>query len=125
MSRPLPESLAFRQISGHQRRKTAALFPDALHLLQILRRGVDSTAVQGAVPLQQPVGRLVGVPPGNGIEEQQLQRLVVGKAVQPAGEKPHGASSPGVRRARPIKRPPPPACRQTRPPMCGRRSGYC
>ena len=54
----------------------------ALYLRQLLRRSTQHV-LQRAEFLQQPVGDLVGVPPGNGIIQRQLQHLVIGEAVQP------------------------------------------
>ena len=59
---------------------------DALHLFQILRRSRENRR-QGAVALHQLVGNGIGVPSGNGIIQQQLQRLMICKAFQPAFQK--------------------------------------
>ena len=53
----------------------------AVHARQLLRRGVEH-ALQRTEPFQQPVRRLVGVLPGDGVKQQQLQQLVV---LQPLG----------------------------------------
>ena len=60
---------------------------DALHLLQVLHRGVEDRG-EGAVALHQSVSDGIGVPPGDGVIEQQLQGLVGRKALQAAGEEP-------------------------------------
>ena len=78
---------AFRLSRETRDSRMAALSPDALHLLQILHRGVQH-AGEGVVPLHQGVGDGVGVPPGDGVVQQQLQGLVVRKALQPRLQKP-------------------------------------
>ena len=65
-----------------QRQKQRRALADALHPGQFLRAGTEHV-LQRAEFLQQPVGCLVGVPAGYGVIQQQLQHLVVGKAVQP------------------------------------------
>ena len=62
------------------------IFADALHLLQLLRRGVQN-AGQTAEIVHQPVGQLVGILPRDGIKQQQLQNIVLVKAVQPFPQK--------------------------------------
>ena len=57
------------------------VFAHALHLLQLLRRRLQD-ALQAAESLQQPVGRLVGVLPRNGVKQRQLQQLMVGQRVR-------------------------------------------
>ena len=54
----------------------------ALLLLQFLRRGLQY-ALQGAKALQQAVGRLVGILTWDGVEQRQLQQLVVRQGVGP------------------------------------------
>ena len=88
---------------GHQRQQDGRALPDALHLLQVLHRGVQHGG-EGAVPLHQGVGDGVGVPPGDGVVQQQLQGLVVGEALQSRSAETAGASSPGVRRGCPWRR---------------------
>lgn len=78
---------AFRLSPGDQGQQDGRALPDALHLLQILHRGVQH-AGEGVVPLHQSVGDGVGVPPGDGVVQQQLQGLVVRKALQPRLQKP-------------------------------------
>ena len=72
-----------REDEAQQRRGVLA---DALHLLQLLRRR-EEHAVEGAEALYQPVGDGVGVHAGDGVEQQQLQRLMVGEGVQPVRAK--------------------------------------
>ena len=58
----------------------------ALLLLQFLRRGLQY-ALQGAKALQQAVGRLVGILTWDGVEQRQLQQLVVRHALRSMGQK--------------------------------------
>ena len=60
-----------------------AVLPDALDLLEPLRRRVDHLG-KGAEPLQQPLGQVLGVAAGNGAEQHHLEQLVVGQRLRPA-----------------------------------------
>ena len=83
---------------------TPEAFADLRQLFQ--RRGEHR--VQRAVMLHQAMGQFVGIPAGDGIKEQQFQRLVIGKGIQPAIQKApaqffavsvmyaHTIASPGV-----------------------------
>ena len=72
---------------GHQLQEDRGALPDAVHLLQVLHRRGQHTG-EGPVAIHQGMGDGIGVPPGDGVVEQQLQRLVVRKAVQPAPQEP-------------------------------------
>ena len=58
------------------------MLPHALDLAQLLRRGVQHPG-QGAETVDQFVGQGIGVAAGIGVEEQQLQQLVVREGVRP------------------------------------------
>ena len=51
------------------------------------RRIGGKDGLQRAKMAQQTVGDLIGVPAGQGVEEQQLQHLVVGKGIKPVAKK--------------------------------------
>ena len=64
----------------HQIQQHGGILPDAGHLHQRLRRGLEH-GVQRTEVLDQPVGQLVGVPAGDGIVQQQLQHLMIRQTV--------------------------------------------
>lgn len=64
----------------HQIQQHGGILPDAGHLHQRLRRGLEH-GIQRTKVLDQPVGQLVGVPAGDGIVQQQLQHLMICQTV--------------------------------------------
>lgn len=71
---------AQRLCRRHQIQQHGGILPDAGHLHQCLRRGLEH-GVQRTEVLDQPVSQLVGVPAGNGIVQQQLQHLMIRQTV--------------------------------------------
>ena len=69
-----------------QLQQNGSALPDALHLFQILHRGIEDGG-QGAVPLHQGVGDGIRISPGDGIIQQQFQGLVIRESVQAAFQK--------------------------------------
>lgn len=63
----------------HHPQQQRRLLSHATHTGQLLHRG-RQYAPQRPKLLQQPVGQLIGVPPGDGIIQQHLQQLMVRQA---------------------------------------------
>ena len=83
---------------GEQPKQRSGIFAHALHPAQLLLRGFQHP-VEAAEAFQQCVSQRIDVSLGNGVKQHQLQRLMVGKAVQPfpAEPFPHPAAVPVVR----------------------------
>ena len=97
---PLPGA-AFLHPAAHggkQMKQHGGVLAYALHPAQFLLRGFQHP-VEAAKTLQQCVSQRIDVSLGNGVKQHQLQRLMVGKAVQPfpAEPFPHPAAVPVVR----------------------------
>ena len=65
----------------NQHQQHSAAFPHALYIPQCVIVRIQHIR-QGAEPLQQPVGNLVGIDPGQGVEQCQLQHFMLLEALQ-------------------------------------------
>ncbi len=81
----LPRAVYPAQI-GHQLQQRSGVLPHAGYFQQTLIRGVHH-ALQTAKGVDQPMGQLVGVLPGNGVKQQQFQHLMGLEPLQPLGQK--------------------------------------
>ena len=65
----------------HHGQQNGGALPHALYTFQFFHAGAEY-ALQRAELLQQKVGRGVGVAAGDGVKQQQFQRLMVGETIQ-------------------------------------------
>ena len=77
----------FEELAGdllHEPDAERVVRPDALDLLELLRRRLEDAA-QGLEAPDALLGRRLAVAPGSAEAQQQLDDLVVGEALQPGG----------------------------------------
>ena len=68
----------------HQRDQGGCFLPYAADRAELIHRRLQH-ALEAAKGIQQPVRQRIDVPPGAGIEQQQLQHLMGRKPFQPLG----------------------------------------